>query len=264
MAIVKKLYRVQALTELRRLNRQFAGVVINQGTTIEHQLILTTHQVDVHYPHGVVPGLAFQQCLAAGLLANIVRRGIEVDQQSRTGSGCLLCRAVAPDILADRQPHRHTSQFQNTGFVACGEIPLLIKDLIIGWELLAVGGNRFASINDQGCIVKQPAATGRRTDHAGRRQACLVQGVQSLTDPQVQTGTKQQVLRGVAGEAEFRKHNQICVMLLLGLANGINHQTGVTGDIANQKIHLGHDDREFPGSLTRSICSWLLRHAPLL
>ena len=100
-------------------------------------------------------------------------------------------------------------------------------------------GNHFTVANHAGSIIKPRRVLARVAENdmdTGNRTTDMIK---RLLHPLHQFGAQQQIFRRVAGQAQFRKHNRIGPLFVAGAAGNIDNAVGVTGDIADQQIHLG-------------------------
>ena len=92
----------EILDELLAAVEQVAFGVEGQRATVEHQLVLTAHLVDVDERRMAVGRPRGEHPLTIGGLASVVRRGVDVDGQLGTAVGLHGERSIgAPDVLAD-------------------------------------------------------------------------------------------------------------------------------------------------------------------
>ena len=122
---------------------------------IKHQLILSTHQVNVHHRDACLARPGTQQQFPVLALACMEGGSINVNQQARTDGGRLVDRARLPDILAHGDTNRYIPDSYHAGLVSRCEITLLIEDAIVGQVLLFIDCN--AAILKHTRHIKQPA-----------------------------------------------------------------------------------------------------------
>ena len=186
MVLTQEFHRKQAIGKLGCLHRQRTGVVDHHGATIKHQLVLPAHQVGVHNAHSVIRRLAFQQRLAPGLFVDIVGRGIQVQDQLRTGGCGIFQRAVFPDVFTHGDANRHTLYIHNQSIAAFSEVASFIEHLVIGRATLEIPAADFAFLDNHRGVIQQAAGAHRRADYHGRFQVGLLQTLQGLGNAQVQ------------------------------------------------------------------------------
>ena len=142
----------------------------DKGATIEHQLILATHMIDIEGGHR--PLLDHLGHLLMPFRGAIDRIGaaIDIDVYHGTGLEGPPRRAVVPDIFANTQGYLSAFKTKDAGLRAFLKVTLLIKHLVVGQMLLAVVGNDLAMV-DHHRLVKQLAVFPLRvTDDDGNGQ----------------------------------------------------------------------------------------------
>ena len=86
------------------------------------------------------------------------------------------------------------------------------------------------------------ALQGVADDDPGFAGKLLEQRRHRLAHPAADRRTQQQVLRRVARERQFRKHQHRRVAATHGLARDLHDATGVAGKVTHNRVDLGHQD----------------------
>ncbi len=140
----------QRLLEAGRAGDHLALVVEHDRVAVEDQLVLPADRVAEGEETAVVAGARDEHLLAVLGLADVVRRGGEVDDQlgageREVGGG----RPGLPDVLADRRPDQRLAELQEHEVAAGGEVAVLVEDAVVGQEPLAVDGRDPAAGADR-------------------------------------------------------------------------------------------------------------------
>ncbi len=149
----------QAFLEGRGALQHMAVGGHHAGAAVEHQLVLTADLVDVDDRHAALGGARRQGRLALGLLAEVERRGVEVEHQPRTGRARRGHRLGVPDVLADAQRHRHPGDIHHAGRVAGVEVALLVEHLVVGQLALEVAHPQRAVLDQPAGVIASPSSS---------------------------------------------------------------------------------------------------------
>ena len=109
---------------------------------VEDELVLSADEVAEGEVRARVARPRDEHLLAVLRLADVERRGGEVDDQLRAGEREVgRRRARLPDVLADRDPpDDRIAEPEQDEVAALGEVAVLVEDAVVGEEVLAVDG----------------------------------------------------------------------------------------------------------------------------
>ena len=149
---------------------QFAIGVEHHRAAVEHQLVLPAHLVHVHQRATGVGGTRGQHALAAGRLAGVERRAVDVDVQLGAAGRLMRERAGgAPHVFADADAHLHATddvQLVRVVLVAGGEVAGLVEHRVVGQQPLAIRAHHLA-VGAHGGSVVQIAVGVDEAHHRG-------------------------------------------------------------------------------------------------
>ncbi len=212
---------------------------------VEDQLVLPAHQVHERQVPDVIGCSGRQHLLAEAHLADVVGRRVDRDHQLRAGERLRRHRAGGvPDVLADvhRQDRATLAQLEDRRVRAGLKVAVLVEDAVVREVLLVVHPGDRAVVADGGGVHDVVAAVdeAHHHDEAGRRARHPVEGPQVRLD---EGGAEEEVLRGVAREAQLGEGDQIDAERA-GPLDRIEHPAGVALDVADTDVELGQADPE--------------------
>ena len=145
----------QLLDEARRPRDQLAFVVEHDRGAVEDQLVLAADHVAVRDEARVVARPHAQHLLALAVLADVERRGGDVEHDLRAGERQVgRRRAGLPDVLADRRARDDVAEAEQQQVVARGEVAVLVEDAVVRQEALAVDRADLAAREDVTGVVE--------------------------------------------------------------------------------------------------------------
>ena len=95
-------------------------------------LVLAANQIDVHHRYARGADALAQDIGTQRLLAHVVRRSIEHEQQLSAHLARLIRRAGLPHVFTDIDTTAHALDGHHAGRIAAFEIALLVKNPRIG------------------------------------------------------------------------------------------------------------------------------------
>ncbi len=148
----------QFFRERGRPRHQLALGIEHHAATVEHQLVLAAHLVDVGERAAGIGGTRGEHALARVRLAGVERRAVDVDVQLGATGGLLGQRAGgAPDVFADADAHLHPTddvQLVRVAGVAGREVALFVEHGVVRQQALAVGAQHLATGAHRGGVVE--------------------------------------------------------------------------------------------------------------
>ena len=204
---------------------------------VEDELVLAADEVAERQVGGVVARPGDQHLLAVLGLADVERRGGEVDDQLRTGEGEIRRRrAGLPDVLADRGADEHVAAAEQHELSAGGEVAVLVEDAVVRKEVLAVDASQLP-VSEHGACVCEVAIEERAADERGdplRRGGDLVErGAGGLDEARAE----EQVLGRIPCDRELGEDDEVGSGGA-GLTDRIDDQRAVAGKIADDGVEL--------------------------
>ena len=231
--------------------------VHDQRVAVEDQLVLAADAVDVDDRGARLDRPAGGQRPAHVVLAALVRRAVDADDQPRLGGAGHLQRAAGlPQVLADDRDDVHAVQPHDREPVATDEVAELVEDAVVRQVVLGVAGHDPAAVQHGGAVLRLaggPAQRGRRrlgaaavADHHRDVAGALVGQPGGQRLERVQAGLHEgrpqhQVLRRVAGQHHLREGDQVAA-LLDRLRRPRADDVGVARQVADGAVDLGESD----------------------
>ena len=228
--------------ERRRTQRQLAGTVHRAGTTVEYQLVLAPDTVYVADGQIIRLGALGQQALALGLLLDMKRRGVEVDEHLGTGRLGLGGGPLLPDILTDGHADTMRVQLEYAGRLAGAIMPAFVEHPVVGQALLAVVGNTLTVANHHGGVIDDVVDILGIANDGGNAGQPLGKQRQRGFDGAGQSAPQQQIVRRIAQQCHFRKGHDVGAIAIARGGSGLDHLACIALDIAHPDIELGQCD----------------------
>ncbi len=256
----------QLLAELRGARDRLAGVVDDEGVTVEDELVLAADERAEGDAREVVARTLREHPLALHALAGVVGRGGDVQQQRRAGDGLVAGRrARLPDVLADGQSDGLLADLEHRAAIARLEVALLVEDAVVGEEDLAIDRMHDAVGEHGGGVVDVGRALGK-ADDGNDPVGLRCELVQRRAGGCQEALAQQQILGRVAGQRQLGKQHDIGAGLQRLLAPGAN-QRSVAGDVADGGVHLAEGQahlswrwrRAWPRHCRRPLCACVER-----
>ena len=205
---------------------------------VEEELVLAADEVAEREVGGVVACPRHQHLLAVLRLADVVRRGGEVDEQlgarqGEVGRG----RARLPDVLADRRPDQGLAEPQQQQLAAGREVAVLVEDAVVRQVALAVEALDLA-VGADGAGVEEIAVEPGRADERRQPGARLRDLAQRLLRRADERRAQQQVLGRVAGDRELGEEDELRACRARVRQTGEN-ALAVAVQVADDSVDLG-------------------------
>ena len=217
---------------------QFTRRVVHQAAPVKRQLILATHEVRVADGDAVVAGEGSDERVALLALAEVVRRGREVDDQRRTVTRRGMRRAVRhPDVLADRQTHTLAGHVNDHGTVARDERALLVEHAVVRQRHLVEARLDLAVAQQVRGVAHARGARVRAADDDRDGQTDREFGNRCLARRH-ERRAQHEILGRIAADRKLRRDDQLGT-LFGGTVDRSADQRGIAGEVADRRIKLG-------------------------
>ena len=235
----------EVLLELRAPRDGVAVRPEHQARAVEHQLVLSAHEVHVGRVNAVARRQARHQALALPQLFGVVGRAVDGDDEPRAGGGLDrhgVVRVLEPDVLADVDAHRGAPHIVGGACVAGHEVAGLVEHAVVGQPPLVVHGVEPAVAGD-GRGVAQSDRVVHESEHrrdAGRGGGNLSGSLQVLAD---ELRAEHQVFGRVAGDGELGQGDQVSARVARP-ADVLDRLARVALQVANRGVYLGQREPE--------------------
>ena len=239
-----------------------AAGVGGKRRAIEHDLVLSAHQMGVEQRHAHVSCTFGHARLALASLVQVERRCIEHAQHLCPGSHRGRGRLVEPRVLADQHAEPFAAGIEHhrrqARLAATDKVAPLVEHLVVGQFTLAVGGlhmtrrqhrcrvethrrsQRARARRHHGGaarrVAQQHRQTGERCQLAGQRAELPFTGLH-------EGRTQQQVFRRIARQSQLRCDHQRCAAGV-GLARGVGNLPCIAGQVADRRVDLRQRDAD--------------------
>jgi hypothetical protein len=205
---------------------------------VEDQLVLPPDEVAERHVGARVARTRDEHLLAVFGLADVERRGRQVDDQLRAGEREVgRRRAGLPHVLADRRADQDVAVLQQEEVVPRREVAVLVEDAVVGQETLAVDRLDLARRAYRARVVEvavEVRSADQRRDSA--RGACdLVERALGGAD---EPGAQEEVFGRISGDCELREEDEIR-MGLLRLLQPAEDALAVAVEVADDGVDLG-------------------------
>jgi len=218
-----------------------AVAVHDERAAVEHQFVLTADEVGIHQRHAGLDGAIVQHLFPAGLLVLLVGRGVDDQPDLGTRLARLRHRGRGPDVLADQQRGTGAGEVETGGRGPHVEVALLVEDLVIRKQLLAVVRLHLAVAEHDGRVEDHLALVLGVADHHVEARQALAQALQAVRDAMPEPTMEQQVLGRVAGQGQLGQQQDVRA-LLPRLGRRGDDARFVTGYVADEAIDLAERD----------------------
>ena len=122
----------QRLFEPGRAREHLALVIEHDGVSVEDELVLAADGVDEGDVADVVSRAGRKHLLALPLLADVERRGGDVDEELRAREREVGCgRAGLPHVLADGRPDQRIAVLEQEEVAPRREVAVLVEDAVV-------------------------------------------------------------------------------------------------------------------------------------
>jgi hypothetical protein len=208
---------------------------------VEDQLVLPADGVAECDEADVVPRASNEHLFTLAVLAEVERRGREIDDELRSGEG-EICgrRARLPHVLADRDPDEDLAEANCDEVVPRGEIPVLVEHAVIRQEALPVDSLHLSVGADGAGVEKVGREVGRADERneAARLARDLLERTPRGPD---EAGPEQEVLRGIPGDRQLREEHKLgaCLARVFEL---IEDGLAVALQVPDHGVDLGQRD----------------------
>ena len=199
----------ELLREARRSGDHLAGVVEDDRVAVEDELVLAADEVAEREVRARVAGARHEHLLPLLGLADVERRGREVDDQLRAREREVGRRRPGlPDVLADREPDGRLSEPKQDELAPLGEVAVLVEDAVVREEVLAVDGPH-PSVRADGARVREIAVEPRRPDERDEPSVSARDRLERLVCSADEAGSEEEILGRIAGRRELREDDEI-------------------------------------------------------
>ena len=235
----------QILHEHRRTFQQCTVSVNHETAAIEHQIILTTHLIEVDHRRVHFSRTAYRKIESSISLTLLIRRTVHGKQQINMLLGKFCHRtAILPDILANSHTNTCAIHIKHHGLIARTENAEFVKHAIIGQEVLVIAVPNHAvmqydeSVAWLGCL----AISADRANH--HKQVAKPIGSQFGGEPVgfvprgfAEGGPQGEVFNRIASKRHFRKNHDL--RIVVGCKVRITHDLVCVGvKISHTSIDL--------------------------
>ena len=235
----------QILHEHRRTFQQRAIGIDHEAATVKHQIILTTHLIEVDHRRVHFSRTAYRKIESSISLTLLIRRTVHGKQQINMLLGKFCHRtAILPDILANSHTNTCAIHIKHHGLIARTENAEFVKHAIIGQEVLVIAVPNHAvmqydeSVAWLGCL----AISADRANH--HKQVAKPIGSQFGGEPVgfvprgfAEGGPQGEVFDGISGQCHFREYDDLRA-LLRGAADVSHDLTGVGIKVSDAGVDL--------------------------
>ncbi len=214
--------------ELAGAAQHRAAGVDDDRVAVEDELVLSADEVDVRQHALALGGPASAELEAYVVLVGLVRRTVGHDEQRCVGSLGRGGRAVAPEVLADRERDVDAADLHDVDRVAGDEVADLVADAVVPQVVLGLAGDDRAAVDhrdvvlrcvlgDAGC-VDDVGLLVEVADHRDEVAAALVlQSYGERFDAGLggldQRQAHREVLERIAGQHHLGEHDQVDALL---------------------------------------------------
>ncbi len=252
-----RLQPVAAAPEIDRQHRlrpgrhgrdQRAGRIDDEGSAVEHQLVLAADLVQIDHRQAGFHGAFARQFQPLVDLAEFERRAVGDDQQFGARAGQGLGHGGKPDVLADRQAQSQPAKDHRLGQRSGGEDALFVEDAVIGQFVLGADGLDLTVRQQIDRVMDHAVGTHRRRHQQGGAAIGGIgfQAVDRAFDRRQQARPQHQVLRRIADQHQFGKGDQRRAVRRRGRPRGAD-QRGIAFDIADGRVDLRQRQAEMIG-----------------
>jgi hypothetical protein len=127
----------------------------DHALAVEDQLVLTSHQIQIHDGDTGIPGALCQHRFALGSLATVIWRTVDVEEDVGTGGRLGGRRTIRhPDVLAYRHACSNAVDLpERRRLLTDGEVAVLVEDAVVRQAALVVDP-AYPAVREQcGCVV---------------------------------------------------------------------------------------------------------------
>ena len=235
----------QILHEHRRTFQQRTVSVNHKTAAIKHQIVLTTHLIEVDHRRVHFSRTAYRKIESSISLTLLIRRTVHGKQQINMLLSKFCHRtAILPDILANSHTNTCAIHIKHHGLIARTENAEFVKHTVVGQEVLVVAGPNHAimqydeSVAWLGCL----AISADRANH--HKQVAKPIGSQFGGKPVgfvprgfAEGGPQGEVFDGISGQCHFREYDDLRA-LLRGAADVSHDLTGVGIKVSDAGVDL--------------------------
>src|ERR1700733_4948162 len=214
----------------------------DERVAVKHELILPADAMHVHDRQAHIEEARAHHRFSLALLVNLVRRGVDDDEELRSGRTRKLRSLGRPDVLAHEQPDAKAVVIDHRRLCARVKVALLVKHLVVRQLGLAmIGRDRAAGDQGHGIVDIKTGVFGIADDDIDAVDLGA-QPLEPALDLAAKAAMEEQILRGVAREGELGKPNEVGVELLPRAARTVDDAVGIGLHVTDQKVDLreGH------------------------
>ena len=257
----------QILHEHRRTFEQRSVSVNHETAAIEHQIILTTHLIEVDHRRVHFSRTAYRKIESSIGLTLLIRRTVHGKQQINLPFGKFCHRtAILPDILANSHTNTCAIHIKYHGFITRTENAEFVKHTVVGQEVLVIAGPNHAimqynkSVARLGCLA---ISTDRANHH---KQVAKSIGSQFSSKPVgfvprgfAEGSPQREIFNRIASKRHFRKNHDL--RIVVGCKVRIMHDLVCVGvKISHTSIDLGEGEANVCHSCL-VYCDLRIKHA---
>ncbi len=261
----------QVLHEHRRAFQQRSVGVDDEAATVEDQIVLAAHLVDVDQRRVHFGRAAYREVEARVGLAFLVWRAVHGEQQVDVLLGEFGHRAaVLPDVLADGHADAGAVHVEDDGFVAGAEDAEFVEDAVVRQEVLVVSGPYHAVVQYDEAVARfggLPVGAHGADRHV---QVAEPVGLQFGGEPVglvpcgfAEGGAQGEVLDRVSGQGHFGEHDDLGAVFR-GEVRVAHDLVGVVVEIAYAGVDLGECETnvchglQLSAGIGRGPCGWVV------
>ena len=163
--IAADLHQAQFFLESARTVREFAFGIHHKRIAVEHQFVLAADEIGIKNRDMIAPGRLHDNLEALLTLVKVIRRGVEINHEPGPGLNGRVYRPAFPNVLANRDGHRHVLDRHHAGAAAGGEIAFLVEDAVVGKTMLGVGCDHLVVAQHRGGVIQLAVTRRWMTDN---------------------------------------------------------------------------------------------------
>ena len=230
----------QILHEHRRTFQQRTVSVNHETTTIEHQIVLTTHLIEVDHRRVHFSRTAYRKIESSISLTLLIRRTVHGKQQINMLLGKFCHRtAILPDILANSHTNTCAIHIKHHGLIARAENAEFVKHTVVGQEVLVIAGPNHAIMQYNKSITRLRRFTisADRANH--HKQVAKPIGSQFSSKPVgfvpcgfAEGGPQGEIFNRITSKRHFRKNHDLRIV--------VGCKVRVTHDLVCVGVKISH------------------------
>ena len=225
--------------ECFRPGDELPPLIQDHRAAVEDQFILSSHQVDIGHEGRIVPSPRRKHPLAKIPLPRMKRGRRDIHDERGASLETLGSSRIprVPDIFTDVHPDHRPLRFENHKLLPPLEIPILIKDPVVGEVNFVIDSGQFAILENGGGIVDIVLHIGK-PDDGGDIPGGLGHLLQSLQVILDKGAIQQEVFGRITRQGQLREGHQIGPPFP-GLFDSLDDFPGIPPQISHGDVHLG-------------------------